>query len=159
MTFPSCSGGAVAVFDPAAFKVLYPWWVNVPNLQLEGYFDIATIYLRNDGTSPVRKVSVQTTLLNLLTAHITQLTIGTDGTSDGSGAAGVVGRINSASEGSVSVGTDYPATPTNAWFLQTPYGAKFWQATSAYRRMRYMPGPQRFGNGLGGFGYFPGRRF
>lgn len=138
------SYGAVAVFDPDAFKVTYPQWSGLPNPQLQAYFDIATMYFRNDGTSPARTVAIQTLLLNLLTAHITQLSAGVDG----QGPSAVVGRINSASEGSVSVGADYPANASNAWFLQTPFGASFWQATAAYRMVNYIPGPTRFGNGL-----------
>lgn len=152
--FGACAGGAVATFNATDFKVLYPNWAAVPNLQLQGYFDIATIYLRNDGSGPVRTTSVQTTLLYLLTAHITQLTIGADGL----GASPLIGRVNSASEGSVSVGSDYPSTPNSAWFVQTPYGASFWQATAAYRMVHFFPGPQRFGNGIAPIGYFPGRR-
>jgi hypothetical protein len=149
--FAGCqSYGAVAVFDPAAFKVQYPQWAALPDLQLQAYFDTATLYFRNDGTSPARTVAIQTLLLNLLTAHITFLSAG----ADGKGPVQIVGRVNSASEGSVSVGADYPATPTNAWFLQTPFGASFWQATAAYRMARYIPGPTRFGNGIA-----PGRGF
>lgn len=148
--FGGCTGyGAVAVFDPAAFKVAYPQWAALPDAQLQAYFDIATLYFRNDGTSPARTVAIQTLLLNLLTAHITFMSAGADGT----GPSPIVGRVNSASEGSVSIGADYPATPTNAWFLQTPFGASFWQATAAYRMTRYIPGPTRFGNGLAPRGF------
>lgn len=143
--FPGCqSYGAVAVFNPAAFKVMYPQWAALPNDQLCMYFDIATLYWRNDGSSPARNAQIQGTLLNLLTAHITALMAGPDG----KGASAIVGRVNSASEGSVSIGADYPATASNAWFLQTSFGALFWQATAAYRTARYIPGPTRFGNGL-----------
>lgn len=152
--FGACAGGAVATFSAADFKVLYPNWAAVPDAQLQGYFDIATIYLRNDGSGPVRSTSTQTMLLYLMTAHITQLSIGANGL----GASPLIGRVSSASEGSVSVGSDYPSTPNNAWFVQTPYGASFWQATAAYRMVHYSPGPTRFGNGLAPIGYFSGRR-
>jgi hypothetical protein len=147
------SYGAIAVFDPAAFKVAYPQWAALPDAQLQAYFDIATLYFRNDGTSPARTVAIQTLLLNLLTAHITQLSAGIDG----KGPSAIVGRISSASEGSVSVGADFPSTPNNAWFLQTPFGASFWQATAAYRMTRYIPGRPRFGNGISQ-NYTGGRR-
>jgi hypothetical protein len=143
--FPSCNGGAVAVFDPAAFKLAYPAFASLTNDQLQAMFDIATLYLRNDGTSPVKTVAAQTTLLYMLTAHLCQMTFG----ANGQGSAGIVGRVSSASEGSVSIGADYPSTPNNAWFVQTPYGASFWQATAAYRMTHYIPGPTRFGTGIG----------
>lgn len=146
--FACCSGsvgGAVAVFDVTAFRLAYPMFASVTDDQLQAMFDLAGIYLRNDGSGLVRQVSVQTTLMYLLTAHLAQMTFGTNG----SGASGIVGRITSASEGSVSVSSDYPTTPSNAWFLQTPFGASFWQATAAYRTARYIPGPTRFGTGIG----------
>ena len=147
-------GGAVAVFDPADFRLKYPMFATLTDPQLDEAFSLATIYLRNDGTSPVRTVSLQTSLLYMLTAHIAQIMYGVNGQAP----SGIVGRINSASEGSVSVGTDWPTTANNAWFLQTPFGANFWQATAAYRMARYIPGPTRFGTGIGGPGYYPGRR-
>ncbi len=153
--FPGCqSYGFVTTFDPVTFTAIYPQWAVLTSEQLQASFDIATLYFRNDGTSPARSQATQNSLLNLLTAHVVQLTYGAD---PASGAPGIVGRINSASEGSVSVGADYPATPNNAWFLQTPYGALFWQATAAYRMTRYLPGRTRFGTGIAG-NYFPGGR-
>lgn len=155
MTLSTCgAGGAVAVLVVADFKAAYPGFASLSTPQVEEAFSLATIYLRNDGTGPVRTVSMQTSLLYMLTAHLAQLMYGINGDP----ASGVVGRVNSASEGSVSIGSDWPANANNAWFLQTPFGANFWQATAAYRMTRYIPGPQRFGNGLSGRGFFPGRR-
>lgn len=155
--FPGCqSYGFVTTFDPAAFKAIYTQWSTLTDEQLQAMFDIATLYFRNDGTSPARSQATQNTLLNLLTAHMTQLIYGAD---PASGPSGIVGRINSASEGSVSVGVDYPSTPSNAWFLQTPYGAMFWQATAAYRMTRYIAGRTRFGTGIAqNYTPFGGRR-
>lgn len=150
--FPACgSGGAVAMWNYGAFQVQYPVFAAAPpEPTLEAYFDMASIWLRNDGTGPVRKVTVQTWLMNMLVAHLTQLFNGPDGTGDG---AGIVGRISSATEGSVTVATEMEASLSSAWFNQTPYGATFWQATAAWRTFpRYMPGQTRFGNGIGTFG-------
>lgn len=149
-----CIGGAVTIFVPADFKVAYPMFATLSDAQLNEAFSLATLYLRNDGTGPVRTVSLQTTLLWQLTAHLSQLMFGVNGQPP----SGLVGRVNSASEGSVSIGADWPTTANNAWFLQTTFGANFWQATAAYRMTHYFPGPQRFGNGIGPVGYFPGRR-
>lgn len=153
---PLCgpAGGAVAVFDPVAFVLAYPMFSTLTSDQLNEAFSLATIYLRNDGSGPVRTVGTQTTLLYMLTAHLAQIMYGANGDAP----SGVVGRISSASEGSVSVGTEWPTTANSAWFLQTPFGANFWQATAAYRMPRYIPGPTRFGNGLGGNGYISGGR-
>src|SRR5262249_37816262 len=66
---------------------------------------------------------------------------------------GTVGRVASATEGSVSVTLEMPNQPAAAaWYLQTPYGASFWAATALYRTARYVPGPAMrpaFGPGSG----------
>lgn len=149
--FAACTSGAVATWDYALFQAQYPAFATAPpEATLQAYFDMAgEIWLRNDGTGPVRSATLQATLLNMLTAHLAQLFNGPDGT----GATGIVGRISSASEGSVSVSTEFTGSENSAWFLQTPYGAAFWQATAAFRTFaRYIPGPARFGNGIGTFG-------
>jgi Protein of unknown function (DUF4054) len=155
-----CAPGAIAVFVYSDFTTQYPAFAtNPPQVTLQAYFDIAgELYLRNDGTGRVRTVAAQTALMYMLVAHMAQLAFGADGVSP----SGLVGRIASATQGSVNVSTDYPSTPNNAWFLQTPAGASFWQATSAFRSVAsYRPGPTRFGNGFGsrtGFqGNFGGR--
>ena len=74
-----------------------------------------------------------------------------DAASSGGSASGttagpspLVGRITSATEGSVSVSTQFDVPPGSAqWFAQTLYGAEFWTATAAYRTMRYLPSPAR----------------
>lgn len=161
------AGGAIATWSQSDFLETYPNFKAVPAGTLKANFDIATIYCRNDGSSPVRSVATQTSLLYMLTAHLLQITFGPNGEgaiAGSGGATGLVGRIASAGEGSVNVSMDFPSTPNNAWFLQTPYGANFWQATANYRRAYYRPGPTRFGNGIGGgvlgggYGLFPGRR-
>ncbi len=161
----SC-GGAIAQWDEAAFLTAYPNFTGVPSGTMQAQFDIATIYLRNDGTSPIRSVTVQTTLLYMLTAHLLTLAFGPNGDgakTGGTGSPGLVGRVSSASEGSVSVSTDYPQNPNAAWFNQTQYGASFYQATANFRRAYYRPGPTRFGTGIGngvfggGYGRFPNR--
>lgn len=155
-----CSGGgAIAVLDPAAFKAAFaPNFATLTDAQITEAFNLASIYLRNDGTGPASTVAVQTSLMYQLTAHLAQIMYGVDV----AGPGGIVGRVNSASEGSTSIGAEWTSTASSAWFLQTPYGANFWQATAAYRMTRYIPGPQRFGNGLTGRGCYAGggrRRF
>jgi len=105
-------------------------------------YPLAQQYCRNDGGGPVSSVQIQTVLLGLMCSHIAQLLYGPTG----QGASGIVGRVTDATEGSVSVSADFPSTPANAWFLQTTFGAAFWQATAAYRTMRYVPGPRRVFN-------------
>lgn len=127
-------------FSVTNFKAAYPQFATLSDTQIvQGALPVAELYCRNDGGGPVSTAETQTTLLNLMVAHICQLMYGANGQQP----AGIVGRISDASEGSVSVSAEFPMTPTNAWFMQTPFGAAFWQATAAYRTMRYVPGPRR----------------
>jgi hypothetical protein len=131
----------IATFDPAAFKARYPQFVNVPDQTLTYCFQDAGLYLNNTDCSPVQDVIKRTSLLWMLTAHIAQLT----GLLSSDGQSQAVGRVSSATEGSVSVSLDMGATTgTEAWFLQTQWGAAFWQATSYLRSMRYIPEPTRY---------------
>lgn len=99
-------------------------------------------------------------LLTLLTAHITALTNGVNGQPP----AGIVGHVNHAQQGSVSVSAGVGTMVYGqAYYMQTQWGAEYWQATAKYRSMRYIPappvcadfgslGPGFFGDGDGGCG-------
>ncbi|MCP1217085.1 DUF4054 domain-containing protein [Acetobacter orientalis] len=53
----------------------------------------------------------------------------------------LVGRITTARMGSLSVQADVgPVAGSQAWWLQTPYGAAFWAATTSLRTALYVPG-------------------
>ena len=117
---------AVVTFDPVAFKVAYPAFVSVDDAFLQSCFNEAGLYLSNTDCSPVQYITKRTLLLWMLTAHIATL----KGALNPGGSTTPVGRIASATEGSVSIGTEYNAPGTAAWFIQTQYGAAFWQATS-----------------------------
>lgn len=126
---------AAVVFDPAAFKVAYPEFAAVDNAVLQSCFDQATLYLSNSDCSPVQDLTKRQALLWMLTAHIATLR----GYGPGTGRAGVVGRVSSATEGSVSISTEYGVPGSATWFSQTPYGANFWEATLYLRSFRYRP--------------------
>jgi len=128
---------AIVTFDPTAFVARYPEFSTVNAGVLGAYFSEATMYLDNTDASRVSDVGQRAVLLNMLTAHVAALN--GSGVS-GNGAQGMVGRINSASEGSVSVSAEYaaPANGTQAYFQQTQYGAAFWAATGRYRMMQYV---------------------
>jgi Protein of unknown function (DUF4054) len=131
---------SVVVFDHAAWVLRYPEFSTVAEPLAQAYFDEATLYLNNTGSSLVRDGSQggrRALLLNMLTAHIAMLNSGPNG----EGASQLVGRLASATEGSVSVAADMGAVPfTAAWFMSTKYGAAFWQATAGYRTMQYVAG-------------------
>lgn len=106
-------------------------------------FAQATIYHRNDGTGPVCDPVVQLALLDMVVAHLAYMQYGLPGQPP----SPIVGRISSASQGSVSVSTEFPGQPASAaWWDQTRYGANYWAATLPYRTMRYVPPVSRIFN-------------
>jgi hypothetical protein len=130
----------VVTFDYALWSLRYPEFAVVSSLVAGEYFTEATLYLDNTACSVVQDASAggqRALLLNMLTAHIASL--------NGFGSSPLVGRISQATEGSVSVSAEYgPASGTSAWFLQTKYGAAYWQATAQFRTMRYYAPYQPF---------------
>lgn len=131
---------AIVAFDLASFRARYPEFSSVPDPLMSAYFAEATIYLNNTDSSPVTNLPVRSLLLNMLTAHVAALNSGIDNTQ----ASPLVGRISQATEGSVSVSAEMgPPSGTSAWFMQTKYGASFWQASLPYRSFRYIAGSSR----------------
>jgi len=121
---------SVVVFDPAAFKSRYPAFDDVDDGLLGLYFSEATLYLNNTNASVVVDIPTRTILLYMLTAHIAFLA---------QRDAGMVGRVNTATEGSISVGSEFaPLLGSQAWFAQSQYGAAFWQATLRFREFMYV---------------------
>lgn len=132
---------AVVVFDPAAFVARFKVFAafNTANAgALQGYFDTATLYLSNKDSSRVADPVRRAGLLWLLVAHLAQL----DGVLQAAGVgsqADKVGRMSSASEGSVSATFDNGSQPgSSAWYQQTQYGSTYWNATANLRTMRYV---------------------
>lgn len=133
--------------------VRYPEFRLVEERLAALYFADAGDYCANDACNPVNQVEGQLErLLGLLTAHIAWLNAPRDAqgnpSSDGSQpASSLVGRISSASEGSVSVSVENSAEPGTAqWYMQTRYGADYWARTAAYRTARYVANPTLLGD-------------
>jgi hypothetical protein len=70
---------------------------------------------------------------------------------------GIVGRINQAAEGDVSVSSEWQAPPNanQAYFVQTKYGAQYWTMTAKYRTALFVPAPPGAYNPLAGYGVGP----
>ncbi len=132
----------VVVFDATAFVARFPAFAAYNTVNpgaLQSYFDMATLYLNNTSSSLVRDLIKRAIFLNLLTAHIAQLAGVTQPAGAGS-TAGQVGRVASATEGSVSASFAMEGVGANsAWYAQTQYGAMYWAAIAPYRGMRYVP--------------------
>lgn len=135
-------------FNYAVWAARYPEFSAIGEPLASSYFDEASLYWRNDGSSPNSTPQSQSLFLNMLTAHIAALYAQSQGAANPGGAQDAnspVGRVNSATEGSVTVQVELNMAPTDsglqAWLTQTKYGLSFWAATGAYRRFRYSPGP------------------
>lgn len=129
----------IAVFDYAIWAARYrDLAATVDPILGQALFDEAGLWLNNTDSSPVVDVTQRRTLLNMIVAHLASL-----GGAGGGGNGGLVGRVTKATEGSVTVEVDAgPSSGSNAWWLQTPYGFAYWQATVAYRSAQYVPAQQ-----------------
>ena len=148
----------VVVFVPADFRVLYPQFTDPPttDAMLQNYFLLATFILANCCGSVVQNAVEREQLLNLLVAHIATITPIQPAAGAGSGAT-MFGPISAATEGSVSVAAGFAASisQNSAWFLQTAFGALFWQITTQYTGMHYVAPAQCCGPA----GAWAGRRY
>jgi hypothetical protein len=122
-----------ASFDLSIFYARYHEFASVDADLLFAYFDEAGFYLNNTDSSPVVNVTQRLTLLNMIVAHLSTLNSANN--------SGLVGRVSGATQGSVSVTADMgPVTNSQAWYLQTKYGAAYWAATRPFRTFRYRVG-------------------
>ncbi|MDR3534021.1 MAG: DUF4054 domain-containing protein [Rhodopila sp.] len=138
------SGTGTVAFDYAFWQAQYPQLAaSVPPAQALGFWAQAGLYLDNTGCSPIVDATPygkRAIILYMITSHIAALFA----TINGNAPSPLVGRINSASEGSVSVQTDVGDLPGSAqWFAQTPYGFAAWQAMAPYRTALYIAPPQQ----------------
>lgn len=133
--------GVVVAFDYSAWSALFPEFsTTVTEPQADALFAAATVLHRNDGGGPVSIAQIQTTALNYVVAHLAFLQYGTNDSPGGK--SGAVGRLSSATEGSVSAQFDYgEVTKSEAFWVQSQYGAFYWQMTAPYRTARYLPNP------------------
>lgn len=131
---------AAVAFNYVTWAARYPELADLVAEPLAAaYFAEAGLYCNNSPTAFVTDEAVRSVLLNMLVAHIAAIAI-----ARAPGGGGLVGRISSVTEGSVSVSAEYNTPGTAAWYSQTAYGASYWQATAPYRTMRYFPGPRPF---------------
>ena len=154
MSDPNCG---IVVFNYANWLAEYPEFGQVSPTQAQALFNRVTIGgpVDNTASSPMPYDPTATPpeierliLLNAAVAHMAYL-FGPQ--ADGSAPRGAVGRISSATEGSVTGQFEYkiPVGDLEAWWIQSPYGAYYYAATLKYRTATYFPPP--FRPILGGF--------
>lgn len=122
----------VVEFVVAEFRGIYP---NIKNtdMQLQQFFMEAELFFNNTEQSCVKDIAKRKIYLYLIVAHLATLQAQVD-----SGNM-LVGRLSSATEGSVSVASDYGVLGKNEKFwAQTPYGAKYWALTALFRTSVYV---------------------
>ncbi len=134
----------IVAFDYSFFLQRYSELAYIAESLLQLYFNEAGLYCDNTANSPIQDSTVggqRYLLLHMATAHIAFMN---SPPSAGGTASQLVGRIQSATQGSVSVSTqnDYP--PGSAqWWQQTKYGAAFWASSTQFRLFRYRRGCRR----------------
>jgi hypothetical protein len=151
-------------FVYADWIAAFPVFGAVSSPLAQSYFNRASNIFPNSTTNPAFAAGTLLSLLYLATAHVAWINAPRDANgnpaSTGQPPAPLVGRISSATEGSVSVGVELSGgddTPSKAYWVQTPFGIEFWAATARYRAFRYRARPTRIINGVypmrGGFGW------
>ena len=147
------------IFSLATWQAMFPEFSALTPEQGSAYFMQATTICGNSCSNPMNAAGNLAALLYTLTSHFAWLNCPKDANGNpaatGTIASQLVGRINSAQEGSVNVQTEWDATgdtsALQAFLTQTKYGAQYWAAIQQFRTARYLPNPTRVVNGL-----FPG---
>lgn len=130
-----------------SFVATFPEFAAVPFGRTALLFDMAQCtLLDNSCGSPVTDMCYRTHLFYLLVGHLLLL-LGNNPTQPDNTPPG---RINSATEGTITSSFEYlipPGSMSAAWYLQTKYGAMYWTATVRFRSLRYVA------NGSSGIGF------
>ena len=142
---------AAVTFVYADWAALYPALAaSVASPQATAFFNKATVLLLGNDlpgqpSSIVCDENARLQLFYMLVAHYAELQARTN-----NGGAGMVGNVQSASEGSVSIGmANYPVG-TGKWYEQTQPGAEYWQAMQGYMHGGlYFAPPRCFPRGSG----------
>lgn len=138
----------VVTFSLSTWTSFYPEFGACSEAQGQNWFNRASFLCGNEPCNPVNGVAgMLESMLYLLTSHIAWLNAPRDAqgnpATSGKPPSPIVGRINTASEGSVSVGADMgdanAGSPSQAWYMQTRYGAEYWAASAGVRTAHYVP--------------------
>jgi hypothetical protein len=127
----------IFVFDPAEFRALYPNFDKYSDEQLEWFFEMVENDVLDNTESSCIPLKTRRKLFYLLVAHMAELQ---GRINDGN--TGLVGRISSATEGSVSISSDLNmgTGALEQWLKQTPYGNMYYSITAKYRTALYIAG-------------------
>lgn len=103
------------------FRTMFPVFDNLDDPIIELWAEVAGEHLKSSWVLNGKRFQLA---LNLMTAHLLHLSVGTEG----SGTAQNGGIVASASEGSVSVSFATPPTKNawQHWLASSPYGLQLW---------------------------------
>lgn len=103
------------------FRTMFPVFDNLDDPIIELWAEVAGEHLKSSWVLNGKRFQLA---LNLMTAHLLHLSVGTEG----SGTAQNGGIVASASEGSVSVSFATPPTKNawQHWLAGSPYGLQLW---------------------------------
>ena len=123
----------VVEFVVAEFREMYPK-ITASDLQLESFFYEAELLFNNTSKSCVKDLKKRKVLLYMIVAHLATLF------QKALAGNGLVGRLSSASEGSVSISSEYSVSQVGGekWWSQTPWGADYWTLSAPYRVLNYV---------------------
>lgn len=121
------------VFDYKTWITRYPELSAVYSEAAQLFFNEATLYCNNGPGTLIKDDGERAIYLNMLTAHIASLN---SPSLKGRAGENIVGRLSYAIEGSVTATFENLQPGSASWFVQTKYGAAFWQATAKYRITR-----------------------
>ena len=133
---------SVVTFDYSAWIVRYPEFsATVASPLAAAYFTEACLYVNNTDGSVIADATTRALILNMVTAHIAAMNAPA---ANGAAASPLVGRINSATQGSVTVQAQFDVPAGSAqWWAITKYGAAAWTAMAQFRTFRYVSNPGR----------------
>lgn len=135
--------GAITTFNYNQFTLSFPELSYLSQAQLQQYWNLAQYFVANNGQrGAIANSALQSTALNFATAHLVKLFANDV---NGNPPSGLVGRVSHAAEGTVNVAAEWGSTVSDAeaWWIQTQYGAAFWNCTRAMRTFHYMRGNPR----------------
>jgi hypothetical protein len=143
----------VVTFDWTTFRTWFPEFGCLTEAQGQAYFDMAGLYCANSQQNPLFCFGVLPQVMLLVTAHVAWLLAPRDAdgnpSATGTPAPPIVGRINTATQGSVSVGATLDGemgSPSQQFFMQSKYGMLAWQSMAAGRTARYIANPTMVGS-------------
>ena len=119
--------GVSVPLDAALFRELYPKFAKSTDAQITQWWGVACVLIDNSPGSRIPYdppvILTRRVILYAALCHLAAL----------DSRAGLVGRMQSAAEGSVNAGFTYTDRANAAWWNQTQCGATVWQMLKPWR--------------------------